>query len=113
MDTGRPLIRNLPEALTPEQERVASHPREGRTTLCLNGVPGTGKTTALMARLAALLREGTRPHEILVLVPQRAQVDEYERLLAGLDAPTRGGVDVTTFYSMAQRVVALFWPAIA
>jgi len=113
MDTGRRLTHKLPETLTPEQSQVVAHPRAGRTTLCLNGVPGTGKTTALMARLAALVREGARPHEIMVLVPQRAQVNEYERLLAGLDAPTRGGVDVTTFYSLAQRVVALFWPAIA
>jgi hypothetical protein len=119
MDTGRASIRrvdatrSLPEALTPEQVQVVAHPRRGGTTLCLNGMPGTGKTTALMARLAALLKEGVRPHEIMVLVPQRAQVEEYERLLSGLDAPTRGGVDVTTFYSLVQRVVALFWPVVA
>ena len=66
-----------------------------------------------MARLAALLREGRRPYEILVLVPQRAQGERYERAIAELGGPTRGGVDIVTFYGLARRAVALFWPLIA
>ncbi|MCD6519296.1 MAG: hypothetical protein J7M05_05170 [Anaerolineae bacterium] len=66
-----------------------------------------------MARLAALLRVGYRPYEILVFLPQRAQVVRYEQVLASLDAPIRGGVDCLTFYSFAKRSVALFWPRIA
>jgi len=100
--------------LNTAQRRVVSFPRDGAERLFVRGIPGTGKTTALIARLAALLREGRRPYEILVLVPQRAQVERYERAIAQLrDAPTRGGADVITFYGLCRRSVALFWPLVA
>ncbi|MBN1402081.1 MAG: AAA family ATPase, partial [Anaerolineae bacterium] len=99
--------------LTPAQVRAVSYPREGAGPLWLGGLPGSGKSTALMARLAALLREGRRPYEILVLVPQRAQAERYEAALSRLEAPTRGGVDVVTFYGLARRSVDLFWPLVA
>jgi len=103
----------LPEHLTGPQREVVSYPREGGGSLSVRGLPGTGKSTALMARLAALLREGRRPHEILVLAPQRAQIERYEGVLARLDAPTRGGVDAVTFYTLSKRAVNLFWPLVA
>ena len=102
-----------PVRLTALQQQVVSYPREGGNRLFISGLPGTGKSTALMARLGALLREGRRPYEILVLVPQRAHIERYERMLAELDAPTRGGVDMLTFYSFSQRAVGLFWPLLA
>jgi len=103
----------LPQRLTASQQEVVSYPRDGGSSLFIRGLPGTGKSTALKARLAALLREGRRPYEILVLVPQRAQVERYERALQTLEAPTRGGVEILTFYSLSRRAVALFWPLIA
>ena len=103
----------LPERLTAPQQEVVSYPREGGGSLFIRGLAGTGKSTALKARLAALLREGRRPYELLVLVPQRAQVERYERVLETLEAPTRGGVDIVTFYSLSRRAVMLFWPLIA
>jgi len=103
----------LPAHLTAAQREIVAFSREGGERLFVRGLPGTGKTTALMARLAALLREGRRPYEVLVLVPQRAQGDRYDQLLASLDAPTRGGVDALTYYSLARRSVALFWPLVA
>ena len=103
----------IPERLTDVQRRVVSFPRDGGGRLFLRGLPGSGKTTALVARLAALLREGRRPYEILVLVPQRAQVERFERALATLGhSPTRGCADILTFYSFARRAVALFWPLV-
>jgi hypothetical protein len=106
-------MNELPARLTSLQQQVTLYHREGGERLFISGLPGTGKSTALMARLAALLREGRRPYEILVLVPQRAQIDRYERILSNLDAPTRGGVDMLTFYSFSQRAVGLFWPLLA
>lgn len=103
----------IPERLTALQREVVSYPRQGGGSLFLRGLPGTGKSTALMARLAALLREGRRPYEILVLVPQRAQEERWERALATLDAPVRGAVDILTFYSLTRRAVSLFWPLVA
>lgn len=99
--------------LTELQRRVASFPRDAGQSLFVHGVAGTGKSSALIARLAALLREGRRPSEILVLLPQRAHVERWEGHLAHLDAPVRGGVELLTFYSLAQRAVALFWPLVA
>lgn len=100
-------------ALTPEQQRIVSFPREGRMRLAVRGLPGAGKTTALCARLGAMLREGRRPYEILVLLPQRAQAERFEQALAGLPGPTRGGAEIVTYYSLARRAVDLFWPLLA
>ncbi|MFH1084491.1 MAG: hypothetical protein V1772_01835, partial [Chloroflexota bacterium] len=36
-----------------------------------------------------------------------------EAALAQLDAPTRGGADILTFYALARRSVSLFWPLVA
>ncbi len=108
-----PFATAIPESLTSSQRRVVSHPRDGGGCLVLRGLPGTGKSTALLARLTALLREGRRPYEILFLVPQRAQRQRYERALASLDAPTRGGADILTFYGLSRRAVSLFWPLVS
>ena len=99
--------------LTEAQEQIVRFPREGGASLCVVGPASCGKSTALRARLAALLCEGTRPHEILVLLPQRAQVALYEQALSTLEAPTRGGCDLITFYGLTRRAVALFWPLVA
>jgi hypothetical protein len=98
--------------LTAEQQRIVSFPREGKGSLAVRGLPGSGKTTALCARLGAMLREGRRPYEILVLLPQRAQAERFERSLALLAGPTRGGAEIVTFYSLVRRAVNLFWPLI-
>lgn len=100
-------------SLTPEQQRIISFPREGGKRLAVRGLPGTGKTAALCARLGAMLREGRRPYEILVLLPQRAQAERFERALAALPGPTRGGAEIVTYYSLARRAVSLFWPLLA
>ncbi|HYF25664.1 MAG TPA: ATP-dependent DNA helicase [Baekduia sp.] len=52
-------------ALTPGQARVAEH-RDGRPLLVC-GPAGSGRTTALVARFAALVRDGAPPESILLL----------------------------------------------
>lgn len=113
VDVADSFPTTIPDSLTLSQRRVVAYPREEEGCLVLRGLPGTGKSTALLARLAALLREGKRPYEILFLVPQRAQGQRYERTLASLDAPTRGGVDILTFYGLSRRAVSLFWPLVS
>lgn len=107
------LRATMPSTPTEEQQRVIDYPREGGGSLLVRGPAGTGKSTALIGRLTALLREGRRPSEILVLVPQRAWADRYERALAQTDGPSRGGVDIVTYYGLSRRDVALFWPLVA
>ena len=103
----------MTQQLTANQERIVRFSRTGGERLCVVGAAGCGKSTALSARLASLLREGARPNEILVLLPQRAQVARFERELSILEAPTRGGCDLITFYGFTRRAVSLFWPLVA
>ncbi len=100
-------------SLTRSQQAVVDFARQETGSLAVRGLPGTGKTTALLACLQTLLHDGHSPYRILVLVPQRAQVGLFERALATLQAPTRGGVDIVTYYGLCRRAVALFWPVIA
>ena len=103
----------IPETLSPAQRQIVAHPREGEPPLLVQGDCGAGKSTALAARLCALVREGRRPYEMLVIVPQRAQAARFEQALALLDGPSRGKADIVTLYSLARRSVALFWPLVA
>ncbi len=99
--------------LTAAQQKIVQFTRHGGGGLAVVGPPGTGKSTALAARLASLVCEGRRPYEMMVLIPQRAHAERYERALAQADAPTRGGAEVVTYYGLCRRLVALFWPLIA
>ncbi len=96
-------------ALTPEQTRVVQLP------LCrafIEGPAGSGKTTAAIERLKALLQSGVPGHTIMVMVPQRTLGIPYYRALHEFQG---GGSEVTvsTFSGLAQRMVGLFWPLIA
>jgi len=99
--------------LLPGQQRIVQFARRGGGGLVAVGPPGTGKSTALAARLVALASEGRRPYELLVLVAQRAQATRYERASALSRAPTRGGAEIVTYYGLCRRLVGLFWPLIA
>lgn len=101
------------EGYTAEQRDAIDYPRDGGGSLLLRGPAGTGKSAALVARLTSLLREGRRPSEILVLAPQRSWVDRFDQAIAQLDGPSRGGVDIVTYYGLARREVGLFWPLVA
>jgi len=102
--------------LTPHQREALDLVWEPGS-LFIHGRPGTGKSTVLQASIARLLEDGCRPDSILVLLPQRQHIEQYERALVSIlvdsDAPTCGGVDTVTFYGFCRRAVALYWPVIA
>jgi glutathione S-transferase len=104
---------SVPFCLTAAQQQIVAFPAHGGSVLWVTGPAGCGKSAALHERLASLLRAGERPSQILVLVPQRAQGARYEQHLALLDAPTRGGCDLVTFYGLTRRALALFWPLVS
>ncbi len=79
----------------------------------LEGVAGTGKTTAGVARLLRLLAEGVPADSILVLTPQRTLSAPFTDALRGPAAPAGGEVTVLTLGGLAQRMVELFWPVVA
>ena len=51
------------------------------TTVFLEGVAGTGKTTAAIERVKQLLREGVAAESILILVPQPTLAAPYKEAL--------------------------------
>jgi len=94
--------------------------REG-ASLWGHGSASTGKSTALVWRLWLMLDKGVRADQVLCLVPQRGQAERYQRMITRrmLEAEHRGvrtgsmAVDITTYYGLGRRLVALFWPLLA
>ncbi|MEJ5313091.1 MULTISPECIES: UvrD-helicase domain-containing protein [Anaerolinea] len=96
-------------SLTSEQTRVVNLP------LCrafIEGPAGSGKTTAAIERLNALLQSGVPGHTIMIMVPQRTLGIPYYRALHQFQG-NGSEVTVSTFSGLAQRMVGLFWPLIA
>lgn len=80
----------------------------------LSGPFGAGKTTAALAHLQRLLRqERVRGDDILVLLPQRSLAAPYHAALHAANLPPGPTVRVTTFASLAQQAVELYWPLLA
>jgi len=96
--------------LSPAQSALVAFPPDRR--IFLEGIAGTGKTTASVARLLKLLVEGVPAHAILVLAPQRTLATPYTDALRGPTVPAGGEVTVLTLGGLAQRMVELFWPVL-
>jgi len=79
----------------------------------LEGRAGTGKTTVGIERMLYLMSSGVPGNSILVFVPQRTLGTPY---LDAVNTPgvVAGGVPtIITISGLAQRMVDLFWPAVA
>ena len=98
-------------ALSTAQADLAAVPPDRR--IFLEGVAGTGKTTAGVMRLLRLLAEGVPADAILVLTPQRTLAAPFTDALRGPAAPAGGEVTVLTLGGLAQRMIELFWPVVA
>ena len=68
--------------------------------------PGTGKTYALMRRVARLLEEGVRPRKILVCTFTRVAAEDLKRELEKLDAPDADKVRATTIHSLCFSMLS-------
>jgi hypothetical protein len=96
--------------LTPDQLAVIASPIQSKTLL--TGPAGTGKTTAAVERVLALIRAGVPADSILILTPQRTLQEIYIQTL--LNEPFSGGeVTPATVGGLARRMVELFWPLVA
>lgn len=90
-------------ALTDEQRAVATAPPG--PSLVLAG-PGTGKTAALTAHIAHLVRErGIGPASVLALTFSNRAAQELRARLAELLGDDGRAVDVATFHGFALRLV--------
>ncbi|WP_345803078.1 ATP-dependent DNA helicase [Microbacterium sp. AZCO] len=91
------------------QRAVVELPADASGTVV--GAPGTGKTTALAARVERLLGEGLlAPDELLVLTPTRQTATALrDRLGAGLDLATPGPLarSVASFAFQVVRATAV------
>jgi hypothetical protein len=96
--------------LLKDQQRVAKEHFD--KTIFLEGIAGTGKTTAAIERVKNLLRSGVPGDSILVLVPQSALALPYREALRRARVGG-GGVHTATFGSLAYQMVDLFYPLIA
>ena len=94
-----------------KQQQVARQNLDRR--VFLDGVAGTGKTTAGIERVKQLLHAGAPPASILVLVPQQATGLPWQDALRRSRAPGGAEVRVTTLGSLARELLELFWPLIA
>lgn len=85
-----------------------------RAKVFLSGPFGSGKTALAVERVRWLLRqERVRGDDILVLTPQRTLAEPYHAALTGAGTPAGSPVRITTFASLAQQSVELYWPLIA
>lgn len=85
---------------------------EGSVWIDLPQGADAGRTA--LARVESLLRQGVPGLAILVLVPQRQRRNCYQQLVRRL-GPAKASLspEVHTFYSLASRMVRLFWPEVA
>jgi hypothetical protein len=65
--------------------------------------PGTGKTFALMQRLARLLEEGAVPEQVLLSTFTRTAATDLKAAVAALDAPGAHSVRATTTHRCLPR----------
>lgn len=103
----------LPDHLSPDQEDVVQAPPDEGWACFLSGPAGSGKSTLLIARLIHLLRQGVPAYSILVLLPDRAARQRLRQVLQDVPLGPYGELSLHTYYSLAQRMVALFWPLVA
>lgn len=86
----------------------------GRTgSIFVEGPPGSGKQARLLRHIADLIEDGGPPYSLLVFLPDRPARERLRHVLATVLRGRSGGLELHTYYSLAQRMVALFWPLIA
>jgi hypothetical protein len=79
----------------------------------LSGPAGVGKSTYAVQRLERWLADGVPPHQILVLIPQRALGRPYHQFLRQSAHPNALNVALATFTGLAQRGLNLYWNGVA
>ncbi|MCF6187819.1 MAG: UvrD-helicase domain-containing protein, partial [Desulfobulbaceae bacterium] len=93
--------------LTPEQQQIVHHD-QGHARV--SAVAGSGKTTAMVARIHHLLAEqGVAPEHILVLMFNTSARESFaHKLQATLAGSGFSPPPVRTFHSLGQRLVKIF-----
>ncbi len=93
---------------TDEQAQIIAHPL---APLRVAAGAGTGKTTTIVARLAAAVAEGVEPEEAIGITFTNKAAEELADRLRGALAPLASEgreVEVTTYHGFALRLLAEF-----
>ena len=100
------------EDIRPSKKQLEISQSPVDTSLFLSGPYASGKTTAALLRILALLRE-IPANRMLIITPQLSLAAPYSRLFAegNLNAHTRP--NITTMSGLCRQSVNLFWPVIA
>lgn len=97
--------------ISSEQREVIQLPIDSK--IFLEGPASTGKTTVGIERMLYLMNEGVAGNSILVLVPQQTVGIPYREAMNMPGVVAGGMVRFITMAGLAQRMVDLFWPAVA
>ena len=79
---------------------------EPGTPLHVLAGPGTGKTFAMMRRVARLLEEGADPQNVLTLSFTRTAATDLERQLTKLETQGASAVRVSTLHSLCFALLS-------
>jgi len=93
----------LLKGMTAAQQEAVQH-MEG-PLLILAG-PGSGKTRVITHRVAHLISQGVRPHEILAITFTNKAAGEMRNRVANILGPS--GVWISTFHSLGVRLLRMF-----
>lgn len=97
--------------LLKKQQQVASENLD--RLIYLDGVAGTGKTTAAIERIKTLIRSGVAAESILVFVPQSTLAVPYVEALRRSRLKTGANIQTATLGKLSLLMVDLFWPLVA
>lgn len=98
-------------SLTPTQKEVLKLPLNAKAFV--QGQAGSGKTTAAVRRMLALIAEGVPADTILILVPQRSLGQPFREAVKTSGFQAGGEPPVLTINGLSQRMLTLFWPMVA
>src|SRR5213593_2748124 len=96
-----PSLEALLARLNPEQLAAVTSPRP---YVLMASIPGSGKTLALVARAAWLIRRGLRPTQLVALTFSRKAADELQDRLARLLGDEGRGVWAGTFHAFGASL---------
>jgi len=97
--------------LSSSQRKIIQCPIHDK--IFFEGEAGTGKTTVGIERMLYLMSSGIPGNSILVFVPQRTLGKPYLDIMNTPGVVAGGVPTIVTISGLAQRMVDLFWPAIA
>jgi hypothetical protein len=97
--------------LLKKQQQIATEFLE--STVFVEGIAGTGKTTAAVERIKTLINSGVPANQILLIVPQLSNGLVYREALNRGRLKANHHISIGTLGSIAYQMTDLFWALVA